>query len=256
MIFLVMIVAVDLVWVMAIYRPESAVGLGLHYLDLPLLVLFNVLAGVGYPLLARRTVQAFRVGFLGGGLYCSAVYIVLFRTYPGLITDVSLDFALPIQEWVIPPRFQPGNPGYSPRLALFYAVMGVIGSIPLVGLAAAFGLLTSLVAKGKVSWLVALAIVVLSTGSGVIKVRRSEYQKLEIQSKEVCEILSREAAEVSQELERLKSAENPPSLATEDQIKRVQEQLARYEVPLVKARRSVEIYRRVTQRPWLMISEK
>ena len=86
MAYLMLIAALDLAWVIGIFkqmtilRSDSVFGLAWNGMDAPIIGLANVLAVSGYPLLVRRAGLPFRVGFVVGGLLCSAVSLVFLRT--------------------------------------------------------------------------------------------------------------------------------------------------------------------------------
>jgi hypothetical protein len=248
--YLILVFAVDLSWGMRIYRPD---GID-HSYDLPFLGFFNVLAMVGYPLLARRGGRPFRVGFVVGGLFCSIAYFAAVHTFPLVSFWINFHFQLPLQQWV-PYVFTLQIPGFSHRSILFDTVFGVVGMIPLIGSAMLLALLNCLVAKGKVPWMAALVGIAILVGSATLTMRRVQYQEYATRWEEVSQVLSSEAAARSKELETLKSAGAPTSIQREKFIKDQENDLARYAPAQATARHKLEIYRRVVRYPWLIVEE-
>jgi hypothetical protein len=248
--YLILVFAVNFGWGLVIYRPD---GID-HSFDLPFLGFFNVLALMGYPLLARRGVRPFRVGFVIGGLFGSAAYFVAVRTFPWFSTWIFFHFQLPLQQWV-PSIFQLRIPGFNHRSILFDTVFGVVGIIPLVASASLLAFLNCLVAKRKIPWMVALAEIVILVGSAALTLRRIQYQEYATHWEEISQVLTSEADARSKELEVLKSAGAPTSVQQEKFIKDLEKDLARYAHSQAIARRKLEIYRRGVKRPWLIVKE-
>ena len=261
MAYLVLIATLDLAWVidifkqMSIGRSYSVFGLSQNVLDAPIFGLANVLAISGYPLLVRRAGRPFLVGFVVGGLLCSAIYIVLFRTHWNLSFDVAISLR-PIDKWFGLTVYRPGDLRFVARYLAYLALRTLAGALPLVALAAMSGLLTRLVAKGKqIPRMITAAIVAVLMGSTWMTLRRIEYQEHATNCEEICQVLSSEADAIAKELEKAKSAGSPPGAQAEAEIKVMEKEIAGRKAALAKTRRQLEKYRRASNRPWLSVEE-